>query len=108
MLSVAYLVLALGVDGIGSPKDHEAFLRVEEAVIIPTRRTSFLGHCLLSLSFLWPTGVPQKALKELIVLVEVLDRVGVVGARTLHELVEVVMLALLGLPAGTIGYGDQG
>ena len=35
-------------------------------------------------------GVPQKALEELVVLVEVLDRVGVVGARALHELIEVV------------------
>ena len=36
-----------------------------------------------------------------------LDRVGVVGTWTLHELVEVVRLALLGLLARTIGYGDQ-
>jgi len=93
-------VLALGVDGIRSPKDHEAFLGVGEAIIIPTRRASFLGCCLLALSFLW--------LEELIVLIEVLDRVGVVGARTLHELVEVVGLALLGLLARTIGCSDQG
>ena len=37
-----------------------------------------------------------------------LDGVGVVGAWTLHELVEVVELALLGLLAHTIGCGDQG
>ena len=30
-----------------------------------------------------------------------------VGAWALHELVEVVGLALLGLPAHTIGHGDQ-
>ena len=36
-----------------------------------------------------------------------LDGVGVVGARVLHELVEVVGLALLGLLARTIGCGDQ-
>ena len=45
--------------------------------------------------------------EELIVLVEVLDGVGVVGAWTLHELVEVVRLALLGLLAYMIGSGDQ-
>ena len=33
-LSVAYLVLVLGVDGVGSPKDYEAFHRVEEAIFI--------------------------------------------------------------------------
>ena len=37
-----------------------------------------------------------------------LDGVGVVGAWALHELVEVVGLALLGLLARTIGRGDQG
>ena len=106
-LSVAYLVLALGVDGVGSPKDHEAFLRVGEAVIILAHHASFLGCCLLALSFLWLASLSKKALEELTVLVEVLDRVGVVGTWTLHELVEVVRLALLGLPAHTIGYGDQ-
>ena len=46
-------------------------------------------------------------LEELTVLIEVLDRVGMVGAWTLHELVEVVGMALLGLLARTINYGDQ-
>ena len=36
-----------------------------------------------------------------------LDGVGVVGARALHELVELVGQALLGLLACTIGHGDQ-
>ena len=40
-------------------------------------------------------------------LVEVLDGVGMVGAWTLHELVEVVGLALLGLLARTVGRDDQ-
>ena len=44
---------------------------------------------------------------ELAVLVEVLDGVDVVGAWTLHELVEVVGLALLGLLARAVGHGDQ-
>ena len=46
-------------------------------------------------------------LEELAVLVEVFDGVDVVGAHTLHELVEVVGLALLGLLAHTIGCDDQ-
>ena len=46
-------------------------------------------------------------LEELTVFVEVFDGVGVVGAWTLHELVELVMLALLGLLARAIGRGDQ-
>ena len=46
-------------------------------------------------------------LEEFIVLVEVLDGVGMVGAQALHELVEVVRLTLLGLLARMIGRGDQ-
>ena len=41
------------------------------------------------------------------VLVEVFDGIGVVGAWTLHELVEVVRLALLGLLAHSVGRSDQ-
>ena len=60
-------------DGIGSPKEHEAFLRVGEATIILARHASFLGRCLLALSLFWSTGLSQKALEEFAVLVEVLD-----------------------------------
>ena len=45
--------------------------------------------------------------EELIVLVEVFDRVGVVGAWAIHVFVEVVRQALLGLLSRTIVYGDQ-
>jgi len=100
-------VLALGVDGIGSPKDHDAFLRVGKAIPNLARRASFLGRCLLAISFFWPAGWSQEALQELTVLVEVLDGVGMVGARVLHELVKVVGLALLRLLAYAIGNGDQ-
>ena len=62
------------------------------------------SDCLLALLFLRLAGPSQKALEELIVFVEVLNGVGVVGAWTLHELVEVVELVLL---ARTIGCGDQ-
>ena len=100
-------MLAFGVDDIGSPEDHDAFLGVREAVPILARHASFLGRCLLALSFFWSTGLSQKVLEEFIVLVEVLDGVGVVGAWAFYELVEVVGLALLGLLACTIGHGDQ-
>ena len=100
-------VLALGVDGVGSPKDHEAFLEVGEAVFILARRASFLGCLLLAYPFLWLGGLPQEALEVLVVLVEMFDGIGMVGAWTLHELVEVVGLALLGLFAHAINSGDQ-
>ena len=95
-------MLALRVDGIGSPEDHKAFLEIEKAIPILARHTSFLGRCLLALSFFWSAGLSQKALEEFAVLVEVLDGVGMVDARALHELVEVVRLALLGLLAYAI------
>ena len=100
-------MLALGVDGIRSPEDHEAFLRVGAAIFILACRASFLGRLLLAFSFLWFGGLLQEAFEELVVLVEVLDGVSVVGAWALHELVEVVGLALLGLLACTIGHDDQ-
>ena len=106
-LSVAYLMLALGVDGIGSSKDHEAFLGVGEAIIILAHRASFLGRLFLALPFLWLAGLSQKVLQELIVLIEVLKGVGMVGAWTLYELVNVVGLALLGLLACSVVHSDQ-
>ena len=90
-------MLALGVDGIGSPKDNYAFLGVGEAVPILAHSASFLGCCLLGLSFFRPTDLSQEALEELAVFVEVLDGVSMVGAWAIHELVEVVRQALLGL-----------
>ena len=45
--------------------------------------------------------------EELVVLVEVFDGAGVVGAWATHELVEVVRQALLGLLAYMISCGDQ-
>ena len=45
--------------------------------------------------------------EELAVLVEVFDGVGMVGAWAIHELVEVVRHALLGLLAHAISCGDQ-
>ena len=45
--------------------------------------------------------------EELAILVEVFNGVGMVGAWTIHELVEVARLALLGLLACAISRGDQ-
>ena len=53
------------------------------------------------------SDLPQKAFEELVVLVEVLDGVGMVGAWDLHELVEVVRQALLGLFARAISRSHQ-
>ena len=106
-LSVAYLVLALGVDSVESPKDHEAFLGVREAIFILARRASFLGLLLLAFLFLWLGGLSQEVLEELAVLVEVFDGIGVVGVWTLHELTKVVGLALLGLLERSVGRSNQ-
>ena len=84
-------MLALRVDGVGSPKDHEAFIEVREVVSILTHHASLLGYLLLAFPFLWLGGLPQEALEDLAVLVEVFDGIGVVGAWTLYELVEVVL-----------------
>ena len=68
-ISIAHFVLALGVDGIRSPEDHDAFLEIRKAVPILARHASFLGRCLFALSFFWATGLSQETLEELTVLV---------------------------------------
>ena len=83
-------MLAFGPDGIGSTEDHDAFLRVGEAVSVLAHRASFLGCRLFVISFFWPAGLSEQTFEELAVLVEVFDRVGMVGAWAIHELVEVV------------------
>ena len=67
----------------------------------------FLATCFFAFFFLWPVGLSQKALEELAVLVEVFDGVAMVGARALHELMEVAWRVLLGLLAHVISRGDQ-
>jgi len=89
------------------PPKIKAFLRVREAIFILACRASFRGHLILAFLFLWLGSLPQEALEELIVLVEVFDGIGVIGAWTLHELVKVVGLALLGLLAHVVSHGDQ-
>ena len=63
-LSVAYLVLALGVDSVESPKDHEAFLGVREAIFILARRASFLGLLLLAFPFFGLAACCSKRLRS--------------------------------------------
>ena len=100
-------MLAFGPDGIGSIEDHDAFLRVREVVSILAYRASFLGCCFFVASFFWPAGLSEETFEDLTVLVEVFDGVGVVGACSIHEFVEVVRQALLGLLAHAVSCGDQ-
>ena len=100
-------MLALGPNGVRSAEDHDAFLRVREDVPILACCAPFLSYRLLAVSFFWPAGMSQEMFKKLAVLVEVFNGVGVVGAWAIHELVEVVRQALLGLLARTISYCDQ-
>ena len=90
----ASLVLVLGPDGVGSTEDHDAFLRVGEAISILAHHASFLGCHLFVVSFFWLASLSEETFVELIVLVEVFDGVGVVGAWAIHEFVEVVRQAL--------------
>ena len=71
------------------------------------RYAPFLGRCFFAFFFLRPTGLKQKPLEELAVLVEVFDRVVMVGAWALHEPMEVARRVLLGLCARVISRGDQ-
>ena len=54
-----------------------------------------------------PLCLSKETFEELTLLVEVFDRVGVVGAWTIHEFVEVVRQSLMGLLDCAIGHGDQ-
>ena len=100
-------MLAFGPDGIRPTEDHDALLRFREAISVLAYRASFLGCRLFAVSLLWPTGLSEEMFEELTVLVEVFNGIGVVGAWTLHELVKVVGLALLGLLARLVGHNDQ-
>ena len=78
------------------------FSRPDPCLLCP-----FLGRYFFAFFFLWPANLPQKALEELAVLVEVFDGVVMVGALALHEIVEVARRVLLGLGARMIGHGDR-
>ena len=100
-------MLSLGLDSVGSAKDHDTFISVGEVIYVFAYRTSLLGCCLFAVSLLWSAGLSEKTFEELTLLVEVFDRVGVVGAWTIHEFVEVVRQSLMGLFDRAIGRGDQ-
>ena len=100
-------MLAFSPDGIGPAEDHDALLRFGEAISILACRASFLGRRLFVISLLWPAGLSEEMFEELAVLEEVLDGVGMVGAWTVHELVEVVRQPLLGLLARAISRDDH-
>jgi len=68
-------------------------------VWILARCAPFFDRCFLAFFSLWPVSLPQQALEELAILVEVFDGVVVVGAWVLHELMEVARRVLLGLRA---------
>ena len=56
-LPIAYLVLALGPDDIGSIEDHDAFIGIGKTVSIFARCASFLGCRLFVVPFFRPTGL---------------------------------------------------
>ena len=99
-------MLSLGPDGVGSTKDHDTFVSVGEVIRVFAYRTSLLGCCLFAVSLLWPAGLSEETFEELTLLVGVFDRVGVVGAWSIHEFVEVVRQSLMGLLNYVIGHGD--
>ena len=106
-LPIVHLVLAFRPDGVKPAEDHDALLRLGEAISVLARRASFLGRRLFAVSLLWATGLSEETFEELALLDEVFDRIGVIGARTIHEFVEVVRQSLLGLLAHPISRGDQ-
>ena len=100
-------MLAFRPDGVGLAEDHDALLRFREAISVLACRASFLGCRLFAVSLLWPAGLSEETFEELAILVEVFDGVGMVGAWTIHEFVEVVRQPLLGLLAHMISHGDH-
>ena len=106
-LPVAHLVLAFHPDGIRPIEDHDALFRFREAISVLACHTSFLGCRLFAVSLLWSIGLSEEAFEEFAVFEEVFDGVGVVGAWTVHEFVEVVRQPLLGLLARAIGRSDH-
>ena len=57
---IMHIVLAFGLDGVGSTEDHDAFLKVGEAVSVLARRASFLGCCLFVVSFFQRAGLSEE------------------------------------------------
>ena len=74
---------------------------------ILARCAPFFCCCFFAFFITWPASLPQQALEELAVLVEMVDGIVVVGVRALHELVKVSQRVLLGLSARVICRGGQ-
>ena len=83
-------MLAFGPDGVEPAEDHDALLRFRETIPVLACRTTPLDCRLLAVSLLWRVGLSEEMFEELAVLIEVFDEVGMVGARAIHEFVEVV------------------
>ena len=56
-LSIANLVLVLGLDGVGSAEDHDAFISVGETISVLAHHASFLGCCLSAVPFFRPANL---------------------------------------------------
>ena len=85
-LPVAYLMLAFSLDGVGPTEDHDALLRFRETVPILAYHATPLDYQLLAVSLLWHAGLSEETFEELALLVEVFDRVGMIGGMD-HPLV---------------------
>ena len=101
MLGESVVVVVL--QSVGVRSDH--FILQSSGSLPAMPRSSFPASS--PFFFPWPTSLPQQALEELAVLVEMVDGIVVVGARALHELVKVAWRVLLGLSACVIRHGDQ-
>jgi hypothetical protein len=93
-LSEVDLVLVLGAVVLRTSKDHEVAVRIGEGVLILGCHSLLLGHLLVAVPALAPTGLTQHPLKELAILELVLEGVAMVGAWLLQELLEMVVTAL--------------
>ena len=100
-------MLVFSPDGIGPADDHDALFRFGETISVLACCASILGCRLLAISLLCLASLLEETFEELALLVEVFDGIGVIGARTIHEFIEVVRQSLLGLLGRTISRGDQ-
>jgi hypothetical protein len=78
-------VLTLGAVILRTSEDHEAAIRLGEAVPVLGRHTLIFGRLLITVPTLGPARLAQHALEELVVLELVLDRIVVVSAPLFEE-----------------------
>jgi hypothetical protein len=99
------LMLTLGAVMLRPSEDHEVAIRLGEAAPILGRCPLIFWRLFVAVPSLALARMNQLALDELAVLELVLDRVTVIGAQLLHELLEVVGVALS--LAGAVGRRDR-